>query len=70
MFLVVIGEVDNKELGIYLGAIKIRKFTDKFTTDKRKLLLKQLDTDVDDLFPDSLDDVRAMSLTNQVKNVI
>lgn len=57
---VVIGEVDPKKLGISNGSNKIREFSKKCVKDKRKLLVKELNTQVEELFLDSLDEVRSI----------
>lgn len=56
VFAAIIGEVDNGKLRLTLGENK-REYADKFDADKRKLLVDPFGNDVDDLFPDSLDDV-------------
>lgn len=51
------------------GANKIRDFLNKCVEEKRKLLVKELDTQVKDLFLNSLDDQRNMSPAGQtIKN--
>lgn len=52
---------DTDRLDFIHGALKIREFTNKSTSEKEKLLAKDLGTSVEDLFPNYLDEVRAMS---------
>lgn len=59
--------MDLEKLSLSKGANKIREFSDKCTRDKRKLLVKELDTHVEELLLDSLDEVRNMSPNDQVK---
>lgn len=63
----VIGELDSEKQGPSLGTNKLREFSNKCVADKRKLLVEQFGTDIDRLFPDSLDDVGAMSPSDQLK---
>lgn len=52
IFVVVTGEVDSRNLRLTLIVNKIREFIEKCTSDKRKLLVDKLRTDVEDLFLD------------------
>lgn len=65
-FVAIICEIDSEKQGLALGVNKIREAADKCTVDKRKLLVKALQTDVD-FFPDSLDEVQTLSLSDQAK---
>lgn len=47
--------------------MKIREFNDKSASKKRNLLTKELGSIVEDLFPDSLDDIQAMTHSDQAK---
>lgn len=63
----VVSETDNEKHGLTLGANKIRELVDKCIVDKRNHLVKALVIDVDYLFPNSEDDIRAISPSEQLK---
>lgn len=63
-----ISEGNTDKLPFTHRALKIKGFTNKNALEKRKLLAKDLDTIVDDMFPDSLDEVRSMYLSDQTNN--
>lgn len=58
---------DIYKLAFTHKVLKIREFIDKTTSEKRKLLAKDLGTSVKDLFLDSLDKMRAVSPSKQTK---
>lgn len=55
-FVAVISEVHTDKHPFTHGALKNQKFT-----EKRMLLVKEIRTTVDELFPDSLDEVKTIS---------
>lgn len=64
-FTAVISKVESDKVGLTRWVNKIRESVDKSLVEKRKLLVEQLNTQVEELFPYSLDELRGMSSGDQ-----
>lgn len=58
---VVAAEVDPLKSKLTRGANKMQEFSDRCVADKRKLLVGALGTQVEELFPNSLDKAQNMA---------
>lgn len=67
VFTIVISEIEPNMVSLTSWADKITEFSDESPVEKKRLLVDQLSTQVEELFPDSLNEPRNICNVDQTK---